>query len=1711
MAADAQPAGPFLVTAVNVNGLSAVMKRRNFFAWLQQQRCGVVLLSETHSTSDSQALTWVQEGAGPGRPWQGAARWSRQVVRGQRAAGGVGVLVADNLIKAGAEIEVEYSSASGRALKVAWETPWGQRLAAVAVYAPCTAAHRDDFFVGEYLDAVTAGTQQYQIVGGDFNCVMRPEDVLVPPQRSAEDSGRLQGGVSLHTANLLAGLQDAWLACNPCRKQPTHYTQHGSRSGSGEGQGELSGGRLDYIFLSEGLMDEGWLKSAQQHRRFPSDHRPVMVQLQPRGSPQPGPRRWRFPNHMLGVQQFIDSLKQQLEEAVSELAQRSPRLDPAAEWEEIKDSAISISKRLQQQLQREQNTERRQLRQQVAAARRIAERFPSSRAERDLLTAEQDLTDFETAVLQRSVAATEPLWEVYGESSTYWFHRLGKAATEPQFIAEVLAPDGTTVRAQGRAGVAAAGGLLADFYDPATGGLFAQRPTDEQQQQEMLAAIDKQLDEEGHQQCQGAQADGSISTAEAHDALRSLPRGKSPGSDGLTYEFYTAMWEVVGDPLVAAFNHCFSQDLPMLSERQRLGLIVLIFKGGGKLRADAASYRPITLLNCDVKIIAKVMVRRFGPAMDSVIDSTQTAFVPGRDIADNVLLHLEEIDYLQESAEQQGCIVFLDFEKAYDRLDRGWLFQCMEAMQFPDSSMRWVRLLLGGTRGQVVFNGGHHSRVFDIPSGCAQGSPLSPLLYVIAAQPLAAKCRQLQRDGRITSISMPDGSDAPSCHQHADDTTLHAATVAGIRVLLRSAVEPFCAASGAKLNNSKCQGMTLGSHPQLVGADADTGVRFVDTTAQPIRHLGVPLSTRGAAAFADQLFTQRLSSITYKARTWSKHKLTLLGRCEVARQVMASSLVYHAQFVPVPAPVMQLIQRRIKAFTLGLGCIPSSENRQLVCRPSSAVANLPIQRGGIGHVDVQAHVTAMQAKVAVALLHPHRHPWKQFMRANLEKQAPGLGVMVLLQQSVSSRPNGLTGRHQAYVEAFQQLGLCRQVPHEAMSAHQVKVELLVGNHSVADATTGLAMRSPTCLPAQLQPRTASTTLGQVSAAFSWQPAIDGIIIPPSWQQALQQQVSNAAAGWWVDSQQRWVRQIGGGEGPAIWYEVLHDGSLSLLEDTTAVQRSTVSLPACVVYTTWGGPRKQPQPQQGAAEGPAAARVPYLVGAWQDVTADPSVWSFGPGLGLLEYTVKAATQRLLQFACSGTRGWVPGLGIRPRVWRDKRGNLDTAGLEQLEGSQKRSFERMLSGGFRRQVKFAAADVAAGMDAYWMHPSPPRQHPRQRAAAQQATAAAGRLTSVREQQERLQLHAPAIDDTEDPLTRDMGPATQEDQLWVAAYRRVNAKHLPRHLRVLGWQVLHAAVRVGGSSHFAARNMEQLLQCCCPQPECRPREQQQASQQQNQSQPLQLAASQQQHQQQPGSQQQHQQRASPSQLSASQLSTSQLSASQLSASQLSDSQQQQPQRHISASQEQQQEQGQASQQQQHQRRRSARQQQQRQGQPAQQQPAHGCLATLTHVLCHCAPVILAWNWFARVWDQIEPGSVSERNLDETDPRVMLLDDSRVWQTPAALIPLWTHLRLLMLQSILDVKDNSNGQPCSSSQIISRFVAALQQQIRQDWGRVRDDIRLDAGVPLSWLRGRSPCMAPERFTAKWQPAGVLYTLGEDGKPRVCLPPYAASADDAV
>ena len=112
-------------------------------------------------------------------------------------------------------------------------------------------------------------------------------------------------------------------------------------------------------------------------------------------------------------------------------------------------------------------------------------------------------------------------------------------------------------------------------------------------------------------------------------------------------------------------------------------------------------------------------------------------------------------------------------------------------------------------------------------TGLAQGSPLSPWLFVIAAQPLAAHLRFQALSGVIQPIRKPgDVSAAPPCHQHADDTTLHLRTREDLHTALETSIQPFCSASGSSPNAGKSQAMMLGGD-DFHGLDPGSGITFV--------------------------------------------------------------------------------------------------------------------------------------------------------------------------------------------------------------------------------------------------------------------------------------------------------------------------------------------------------------------------------------------------------------------------------------------------------------------------------------------------------------------------------------------------------------------------------------------------------------------------------------------------------------------------------------------------------------------------------------------------------------------------------------------------------------------------------------------------------------------------------------------------------------------
>ncbi|CAL8466245.1 g5781 [Coccomyxa elongata] len=118
------------------------------------------------------------------------------------------------------------------------------------------------------------------------------------------------------------------------------------------------------------------------------------------------------------------------------------------------------------------------------------------------------------------------------------------------------------------------------------------------------------------------------------------------------------VWQFYGEQSTFWFHH--------LARERQSRTEVKAFRAGPHHPPVEWQRVTTTLLNPDYKLAARTLASRLGPVLNHAGDATQTGFLPKRWVGDNVLAHLEEISYLQETQEP-GVMVFLDFEKAFDR------------------------------------------------------------------------------------------------------------------------------------------------------------------------------------------------------------------------------------------------------------------------------------------------------------------------------------------------------------------------------------------------------------------------------------------------------------------------------------------------------------------------------------------------------------------------------------------------------------------------------------------------------------------------------------------------------------------------------------------------------------------------------------------------------------------------------------------------------------------------------------------------------------------------------------------------------------------------------------------------------------------------------------------------------------------------------------
>ena len=1252
-------------------------------------------------------------------------------------------------------------------------------LSVISVYAPCVPGSEQNAFFTTTLMAALPG-QRSVLMGGDFNCVASVLDQV----GASSTSGRRRGyAAGLAHVERRFGLVDVWREQNPGVTDFTHTATSGASSA-----------RLDRWLVSGSLLPA--TSRAHIEGAFPGDHLAVTLAVEDPAGTIRGPGMWCFPLPLLSDEGFVEQLAAHIPHFLAAHPLQPPIYTRRDRWDELKASIRDLA----QARGKHAAVQRRSVqREQEHTARRAKAAYVADPGNTAALHAWQDaqhsLQAGQARAHELAALRAGAVWQDFGEQPTHFFHHLAAeraAATSMHSLRD--AASGESFALDSTAGRDRAAGVLRRFFaGDADGGLFQPRPVSVDAQDTLLGSLDARLDLSGRAAC-----DAPVTEEELLAALTAAARGKRPGCDGLPYEFYRQFWNQVGGELALVLEEAFSSEEDVaLSPLQREGRIVMLFKGGPRpLRERAEAYRPITLQNVDVKLLAMALAKRWGPHLVEVVDVTQTGFLPGRFIGDNILAHLEEVDFL-EATQQPGCMVFLDFAKAYDRLDRGWLRRCMGALGFGARACRWVDVLLGGSLARVSFNG-WRTDAFPVLSGVPQGSPLSPLLYVIAAQPLASRMRQLQTQGRVRGISLPDGSSAPVCHQHADDTTLHVSTVRDVTVALDEGVDVFAAASGAALQPAKSKALLLGGGPTPPPDQAP--IPFLGR-GEMVRHLGILIGTDVEACRA-AMFEAIVGRVQGRVAHWSAKQLTLLGRVYVAKQVLASMLYHHGTYV-MPLPRHQRHLENLLVGFVGKGALLARDDSSTRLRPRRDIYAAPWATGGLRIADVGAQLQALQAKVAVRLLQPERHPWKLLMRASLTGYGGllpsslhpwGLGAAMLV--STFQFPRGeLPGRTQGYVTAFRQLRPHRVLPVDGLSAPQVLCEPLFHNPSVragdgaplmgaaweAVARSGFTrvghLRSAILGTAGHPGAPAPALLAQMRSALpvAWRSMVDGSypgLEDPEWLR----EVGTEVVWRWPEDQER--REC---------FHVTTSGRLRRLPPppggwdapSTALEPSLVHRWSPAWGKRDGGPRGD---GQGAAMLADRLRGWYLVGPWPLVEVDAAAWGLGER-SLLEFQVHAAAERARVFRLQHILpGYVAGDAIHPRSWHVAAEDGPWPRLTTLTDMERGWASVVASGGIARSRVRTRQDFEEGTyEAVWMRAVQPRVHWEDRRAAHAVQDAAPLAVPVSAPQAVAGMEADVLA----PRAGHRRPP------WQGVYARLHDHTLDRAHRALAWQLLHGAL--------------------------------------------------------------------------------------------------------------------------------------------------------------------------------------------------------------------------------------------------------------------------------------------------------------------------------
>lgn len=324
-----------------------------------------------------------------------------------------------------------------------------------------------------------------------------------------------------------------------------------------------------------------------------------------------------------------------------------------------------------------------------------------------------------------------------------------------------------------------------------------------------------------------------FAVGEIEAALKHCSNLKAPGPDGFNFSFVKKGWGFLKGLVLQFFDDFHANG--KLSKGINSTFVALIPKV--YCPTSFREYRPISMVGWVYKLLAKVLANRLKGHLSSLIGESQAAFIEGKQILDGVLIANEVIHSWKHST-QGGLLLKIDFERAYDCVNWGFLLDMMAKVGFGGKWCGWIKECCSTVSMSVLINGSA-SKEFQTQKGLRQGDPLSPFLFNLVLEALNLMLERA-RDLDIIRGARIGANGVTVTHlQFADDTIIFCNNdveeMANIKRILRC----FQLMSGLKINFSKsslCGVKVLNQDVEVLAQ-----VMGCKIESLPIKYLGLPL------------------------------------------------------------------------------------------------------------------------------------------------------------------------------------------------------------------------------------------------------------------------------------------------------------------------------------------------------------------------------------------------------------------------------------------------------------------------------------------------------------------------------------------------------------------------------------------------------------------------------------------------------------------------------------------------------------------------------------------------------------------------------------------------------------------------------------------------------------------------------------------------------